>query len=403
MNINKLILNRTSVLLHTTDALQQTNDSRMFNSLKVKVAMGMLLAGIVVSANAVNLAEMRENIKGDLNGTVNGYSFVIKQGNVTHARSSGWAIRPVDVDGGQTMTWNTRSFIASVTKTFTAVATLQLLEANDLTIEENISDWLPDNWTKGVGIEDLTFKHLLTHTSGFKQIFNGLNEAKKDKWGNDWQGLKWIVKNGARPDSSRAYKNANFALLRVIIPKLWKASGMPDADFTAITRDNHGLLYVIYATNHIFNPSGIDVGASCSASQLFKPQAMGYDANDASEQGLMSERSWANCGGDAGLRLSARDLGKFMASLIDGTLLSPYSRLMMDHFRLGWRKNSNEAGDGREGKWWHDGVWNISNNRGYRACVMKYPDNVVAALVINSRTESKTACSILKDGYNDAL
>ena len=69
------------------------------------------------------------------------------------------------------MTVNTRSFIASVTKTVTAVATLQLLEANDLTVTAKIAPWLPSDWVKGPGIAQLTFRDLMQHKTGFKEIF----------------------------------------------------------------------------------------------------------------------------------------------------------------------------------------------------------------------------------------
>ncbi|MGI9285926.1 MAG: serine hydrolase domain-containing protein [Pseudomonadales bacterium] len=371
--------------------------------LYVKAATaGSLLLALSTAANAVNIVEMRKTMQKDLDGTVNGYALVIKKGNATQAWKKGWAIRPVDVAGGRAMTLGTRSFIASVTKTITAVATLQLLEANNLAITEKISNWLPNDWVKGPGIGQLTFRDLMRHKSGFKQIFDGLSEQEQANWGNDWDGLEWIVENGAIPGSTRKYKNANFALLRVIIPKLWKASGASDADFEFISKGNNGYLYVWYVTNYIFNPSGIDVGASCTANTYFQPQAMAYDANDSSEAGSMSETSWPNCGGHVGLRLSARDLVRFLVHLENGTLLSPVWRFVMDYYRLGWRKDSNTNSKGRKGKWWHDGVWNKSSNRGYRACIMKYPGNVVAALVINSRTEGKGACTILKDSYNNA-
>ncbi len=364
--------------------------------------IGSLLLVLSTTASAVDIVEMRKNIQDDLNGTVNGYALVIKKGNATQAWKKGWAIRPVDVAGGQAMSPGTRSFIASVTKTITAVATLQLLEANNLSVIEKISNWLPNEWVKGPGIGQLTFRDLLQHKTGFNQIFGNLSDEQKENWGNDWDGLEWIVANGAIPGDSYSYKNANFALLRVIIPKLWKASGAPDADFTGITSGNNGLLYVIYVTNHIFNPSGIDVGASCTASQFYQPQARGYDATNPNEAGVMSETSWAGCGGHAGLRLSARDLARFMVHLDNGTLLSPAWRFVMDYYRLGWSNSSNTNDNGRKDKWWHGGAWNKSSNRGYRACVMKYPDNVVAALVINSRTEGKGACTMLKDGFNNA-
>ena len=379
--------------------------------MKSKIQSGLLIfiaattfLTLSATANAVNLNEMKQNMVDDLDGTVNGYAFIIKKGFKTRKGADGWAKRPVDDAGeGTLMTTNTRSFIASVTKTISAVATLKLLDANNLPITAKIAPWLPNSWPKGAGIAQLTFRDLLQHKTGFNQIFNSLSDAEKSNWHNDWDGLKWIVENGAIPGSSSSYKNANFALLRVIIPKLWKASGANDADFTGITSGNSGFLYMIYVYNHIFKPSGIAKGATCSASEAYQPQAIGYDASDFVEAGVMSETSMPNCGGHAGLRLSARDLVKFMTHLRKGNLLPPVWLFIMDYYRLGWNQASNTNINGREGKWWHGGAWNMGSNRGYRACIMKYPQNVVATLVVNSKTEGKGACTILKDAFNNAL
>jgi hypothetical protein len=364
------------------------------------LALGAALLACAPDAQAVSLKKMKQNMVADLAGNVNGYAFVITKGNKTRSGAGGKAKRTVD--GGKAMTINTRSFIASSTKTITAIATLKLLAANNLTVTTKIAPWLPGDWTKGPGIGQLTFRDLLQHRSGFNQIFKSLSDNKKKNWGNDWDGLEWIVKNGALPGSSSSYKNANFALLRVIIPKLWKASGATDADFVALTKGNNGLLYVIYLTNHIFKPSNVPTGASCTASEMYQAQALGYDVSDPDEAGKMSETSWPSCGGHAGLRLSAADLSKILVALRKGKLLSPPWRFAMDQFRLGWKQNSNTNKKGRKGKWWHEGIWNISGNRGYRACIMKYTGDVEAALVINSKTPGKSACTILKDAYNNA-
>lgn len=370
----------------------------------VFVLSALALASVMLlgapSAQAVSLNKMKQNMVDDLNGTVNGYAFVITKGNKSRAGSGGWAKRPVD--GGVAMATKTRSFIASSTKPITAIATLQLLAANNLTIASKIGPWLPNDWVKGPGINQLTFRDLLQHRTGFNQIFKGLSASKKQNWGNDWDGLKWVVKNGAQPGASSSYKNANFALLRVIIPKLWKASGAGDADFTGVTKGNNGLLYVIYVTNHIFKPSNVATGASCTAGEKYRPQAMGYDVSDPDETGTMSETSWPNCGGHAGLRLSARDLSRILVALRKGKLLSPPWRFAMDQFRLGWSQASNTNKKGRKDKWWHGGAWNKSSNRGYRACIMKYKGDMEAALVINSKTSGKGACTVLKDAYNNA-
>ncbi len=372
--------------------------------LSLKVMTVLLFFSTLSTAQAVSLKQMKANIIADLDGNANGYAFRLRHNFKSRGGAGGDAIRPIDVDGGANipMTTDTRSFIASVTKPISAIAILQLLEANNLPITAKIAPWLPANWVKGPNIGQLSFKQLLRHETGFKQIFNGLSDIEKENWGNDWDGLKWIVKNGALQNASRSYVNANYALMRVMIPALWKASGDNEADFTGITAGNHGLLYVWYVTDHIFEPSGVAVGASCTSSEWYKPQAMGYNVDNPNNSGSMSETSWANCGGHAGLRLSARDLVRIFNKLHNGDLLSPAYRFAMYWFKLGWSNSSNTDTSGRKNKWWHGGAWNLSGNRGYRACVMVYSDGVVASLVVNSKLNGKGACTILKDAYNNA-
>lgn len=363
------------------------------------------LFSIASNSYAVTLLDMRNNINADLAGNATGYAFVLKRGAKQRKGSGGLALRPADVSGGGNlpMTTNTRSFIASVTKSISAIAILQLLEANSLPITARVAPWLPDDWVIGPGFDQLTFKQLLRHESGLNQIFNGLSDVEKENWSNDWDGMKWVVENGAIPGAPISYKNINYTFSTVLIPALWKASGASDATFTGLTKGNRGLLYVWYLTNYVFKPSNIAIGASCTASEFYKAQAMAYDFDLPNQAGVMSESTWSNCGGHAGLRLSAQDLAKIMKTLVDGELLSPGYQLAMNWFRLGWSKNSNTNSKGRQNKWWHGGDWFTSGDREYHACVMVYyPEKISASLVVNSRIAGKGACTILKDAYNNA-
>ena len=55
--------------------------------------------------------------------------------------------------------------IGSITKQFTAIAILQLMEQGKLSLQDDITCFIPDYPTQGSFI---TIKHLLTHTSGIK-------------------------------------------------------------------------------------------------------------------------------------------------------------------------------------------------------------------------------------------
>ncbi|HUP21953.1 MAG TPA: serine hydrolase domain-containing protein [Thermoanaerobaculia bacterium] len=81
-------------------------------------------------------------------------------------------------NGGEVMTTATPFFVASVTKTFTAVATLQLEERGRLALEDPLDRHLPaavlDSLHRFRGRDrtgELTVAHLLSHTSGLPDYF----------------------------------------------------------------------------------------------------------------------------------------------------------------------------------------------------------------------------------------
>lgn len=55
--------------------------------------------------------------------------------------------------------------IGSITKQFTAVAILQLMEQGKLNLQDDITKFIPEYPTHG---HKITLEHLLTHTSGIK-------------------------------------------------------------------------------------------------------------------------------------------------------------------------------------------------------------------------------------------
>ena len=109
------------------------------------------------------------------------------------------------------------------------------------------------------------------------------------------------------------------------------------------------------------------------------------------------------CGGHAHLHLSALDLAKFMAHLTNGTLLDADQRQLMDSARLGWNKESNTTDTA--GIYWHGGDGESTNNgvtREWHACVMKFPGNIQATIVVNSNITSGPSqcgsCRRLQEG-----
>ena len=84
---------------------------------------------------------------------------VIHNGKPIFAKGFGLA----DLDKKTPCTINTNFRLASVTKQFTAMAVLLLVERRKLSLEDRLTDFFPEFPAYG---QQITVRHLLTHTSG---------------------------------------------------------------------------------------------------------------------------------------------------------------------------------------------------------------------------------------------
>lgn len=353
-----------------------------------------------VPANGPDLEVMAEYLEEALDeSSVVGMSYALSQhGQLAVAGATGFAQRSPDAE--ILMTSKIRSTVASVSKAITAPLVYRLLAANGLTLDSPVAPWLPASWDKGDGFDDgpsgLTFGHLLTHTSGLEQEFQALKAAGQEgPWGNNWDGLEFVVANGTVPDSLRVYKNANFALLRVLIPELWKAAGGPAG---AVTKNNVGERYLSFLDGLVLDPEGIDPVACWP--QPGYPEAKSYNFDDPSLAGASSSSSPDGCGGHANLHFSAQELTQYVDSFrFDNAIMSPADRAIMDSEKAGW--------DGRGGvesgtAYWHGGSWNKTGGRRTRTCIMKLPQGVSASIIINS-LPPVDKCSVLRSAFNAAM
>ncbi|HWR53110.1 MAG TPA: serine hydrolase domain-containing protein [Bryobacteraceae bacterium] len=122
---------------------------------------------------------------------------IVQDGRVVLMKGYGMA----DVEKNVPITPGAIFRLASVTKSFTAVATLQLHERGKLNIEDPVSKYLPD-FTAGANVR---IAHLLTHTAGVPD-FISIEEAKK-------RPLEFT------PGSRISYSNSGYQLLGLIIEK----------------------------------------------------------------------------------------------------------------------------------------------------------------------------------------
>ena len=353
----------------------------------------------VAPAGGPDLQAMAQFLEDTLGDSVVGMSYALSQhGQLAIAGSTGFAQRSPDTE--IEMTSKIRSTVASVSKAVTAPLLYKLLDANGLTVDDPVAAWLPDSWFKGPGFVDnaggLTFRHLLTHTSGLKQEFDALKAAGlAGPWGNGWDGLEFVVDNGTIPGSSRKYKNANFALLRVLIPELWKAAGGPGS---AVTKDNVGERFLLYLHDLVLDREAIE--SVLCVPQADYPEAKSYNFDDPSKAGASNSSSLDGCGGHANLHFSAQELAQYAAAFrFDDEIMSPADRNTMRSARAGW--DTAVAVDGGTA-YAHGGSWNRGGGRKTRTCMMELPHGVNASIIVNS-LPPVGKCSVLRQAFNAAM
>jgi len=219
--------------------------------------------------------------------------------------------------------------IASVSKTMTATGILQLLEKNHLSIDTKISRYIYPDWKQGTNIDQLTFKHLLTHTSGFGQLPQNI-------CGNNitYSALKTVVANGVPAGNigKPSYGNCNFALLRELMPALL---GQPLKNVSDAQRaQQSSTMYINYMNAHVFAPVGV------SARQCKPPSGSNDVLTYRYPAGSASGTDWGDWSlecGSGGWVLSANDIFKVVDDIANGNkLLSSAQRKQMLTNCLGW-------------------------------------------------------------------
>ena len=231
-----------------------------------------------------------------------GYMLQVRQNGVlVHTGVWNWAQTPTDL--GQGWSETTRMHVASASKFLTAVALVKALDAKGISYNAKIVGYLPTYWAKGPKIDQITFRHLLTHTSGV----SANNSA------TDYAYMKAKVAAGVSSVGTGAYANMNFGLMRILIPiingSVSKGAKYSDLSFlNDLTWDAVTIKY--YKQNmqdKVFTPAGV-VAAGFAPTFYYK-NALAYKSSYA----LNTEPGWnsgdlTTVAGPAGWRLSTKEL-----------------------------------------------------------------------------------------------
>jgi hypothetical protein len=346
----------------------------------------------------ISQSKLATGIKNSLSGKVVGYSLQVgglapKYGGLARtATDTSLSMRPDLVIN-----------LASVSKTLTMIGILQLLDKGGLTVDTPISRYLYTDWSKGPNISRLTFRHLLTHTSGLAQsASNCMTNGTGATSGINYAGLQTIVANGV-PNVSNIgvpkYGNCNFALLRELMPAL---SGTPLMNYPNGPQraQQSSALYINYMNIHVFQPVGVPT------SQCKPPAGTNDVLSYPYPAGNTAGTDWGDwsltCGG-GGWVLSADQLFRVINDLAAGsTLLTKAERTQMISGDLGWDSavrndcptgyvcKNGSLGDGTHELWTYSGILKC---------------NVAVVLVVNSPLPSiyengEDIIGLVKDAFN---
>ncbi|MEZ4589343.1 MAG: serine hydrolase domain-containing protein [Gemmatimonadales bacterium] len=195
--------------------------------------------------------------------------------------------------------------IGSVTKQFTGVAIMQLVERGKVDLDADVTTYLPNLPMKG---RKVSVRHLLDHTSGIKG-YTEMPSARplfhravpKDSIVQMFMAEKWDFE----PGEEEIYNNSAFFLAGMVIEK---ASGMSYED---------------YLEENLFKPAGMHDSHYCSETKIMKGKVKGYDSDSAGPilRGPISH-AWPYAAGS--ICSSTTDLVAWNNALHrDGKLLGP--------------------------------------------------------------------------------
>ncbi len=147
-----------------------------------------------------------------------GIVLVAQKGKILYKKAFGIADREWNIP----ITTSTKFKIASITKQFTALLIMQLVEQGKLKLEGTISDYLPDYRTD-TGSK-ITLKQLLTHTSGLPNLDEdaGFYQSHEAQLASPSYVVKTFCSGDliSVPGQKFNYNNADYIILGAILEKV---------------------------------------------------------------------------------------------------------------------------------------------------------------------------------------
>lgn len=280
---------------------------------------------------------------------------VIKDGVPVVRKGYGMA----DLETRTPVTPQTNFRLASVTKQFTAMGILQLVDQGRLHLDDPVHEIIPDL------PEAVTLRHLLQHTAGLIDYEALLPDtATVQVLDQDVLALMQATDSTYfAPGTQYRYSNSGYAVLAMVIEAV------------------SGLSFPEFLKQHIFDPLEMHNSVAFQAGQSTVPhRAFGYtvegDSTWFSDQSVTSAVL-----GDGGIYSSLDDLYQWDQALYTHRLVS-YSLLQqaftpgLEGYGFGWRIGTYNG---------HRRTMHTGSTRGFRTVYQRYPDAKVSVIILTNR------------------
>ena len=289
-----------------------------------------------------------------------------------------------DLEARSPVTPHTNFRLASVTKQFTAMATMLLVKDGKLRLTETLTDIFPEFPAYG---SKVTVRHLLTHTGGLHDYEDFVPDSQATQV-LDADVLKRMMSLDSTdfpPGSRFRYSNTGYAMLAMIVER---RSGMRFADFLRA---------------RIFTPVGMPWTLAREEGRTpVQRRAFGYSRRN-NAWVRTDQSSTSAVLGDGGVYSSVSELYRWSSALETRELLSDSLRAMI--FQRG--THSDSAGVDYGFGWYLETKHALPRTRhtgstiGFRNAIIRYPTLRATIIVLTNRATAPAAA--LADKIADRL
>ncbi len=257
--------------------------------------------------------------------------------------------------------------IASVTKQFTAMLIMQLVEAGAISLDDELTAYIPEFPTQG---NTVTIRHLLTHTSGIGN-YHQLDDFQ-EKLYRDFTPDQMIERFTAlsfdfAPGEQYRYCNTGYFLLGAIIERVT------------------GKSYSENLREKIFDPLGMNSAQVARNDTLIPRRVRGYWCEDGVHCNI-AQSNLTQAFSTGSLAMSVDDLATWDEALYTDALLSDAGRRQM------WTPGVLDDGSSTQyGFGWelteylgHDLISHDGSIDGFTSAVIRVPDEHIYIAVLNN-------------------